>query len=129
MFTGYFSKIGSYKNVGLEPVSISVKSPTFFVGKSYKILAPSEFLLKEFKYGSHKYDTEFYTKTFEGYLNSLSFSKVLSDLTNLVDVSLDKVVLLCYEKPSSFCHRHLVAAWFINHGIICKEFQEEISLF
>jgi len=22
------------------------------------------------------------------------------------------VILLCYEKPNEFCHRHIVAAWF-----------------
>ncbi len=28
---------------------------------------------------------------------------------------LDKVILLCYEKPAAFCHRHLVADWINKH--------------
>ena len=37
---------------------------------------------------------------------------------------LDKdIVLLCYERPTDFCHRHLVSAWFREHGIECKEYE------
>lgn len=33
------------------------------------------------------------------------------------------IVLLCYEKPTDFCHRHLVAQWLIENGFECKEYK------
>jgi uncharacterized protein (DUF488 family) len=33
------------------------------------------------------------------------------------------IVLLCYEKPDSFCHRHLVAKWFNENGFPIEEWQ------
>ena len=32
----------------------------------------------------------------------------------------------CYEKPSDFCHRHLVADWLNKNGVECKELEDEI---
>lgn len=31
------------------------------------------------------------------------------------------IVLVCYEKPADFCHRHLVADWMKQHGIQMEE--------
>jgi hypothetical protein len=31
------------------------------------------------------------------------------------------VVLLCYEEPHKFCHRHLISEWFNKHNIPCDE--------
>lgn len=31
------------------------------------------------------------------------------------------IALICYEKPSDFCHRHLVADWLNKNGIPCEE--------
>ena len=33
------------------------------------------------------------------------------------------IALICYEKPSDFCHRHLVADWLNRNGFECKEWQ------
>jgi hypothetical protein len=33
------------------------------------------------------------------------------------------IALLCYEKPSDFCHRHLVAEWLREHGVRCNEYK------
>ena len=46
-----------------------------------------------------------------GWLKPLTVESVLTDLDNLASGGLDKVILLCYEKPTDFCHRHLVADW------------------
>ena len=32
------------------------------------------------------------------------------------------VALVCYEKPSDFCHRHLVAGWLCDNGMPCHEY-------
>lgn len=31
------------------------------------------------------------------------------------------ICLICYEKPSDFCHRHLVAEWLNECGFECRE--------
>ena len=31
------------------------------------------------------------------------------------------IALICYEKPSEFCHRHLVADWLKEYGIEVEE--------
>jgi uncharacterized protein (DUF488 family) len=47
----------------------------------------------------------------------------MEDLQRITGIDdLNKVILICYEKPSDFCHRHLVAKWFIENGINCEEF-------
>ena len=33
--------------------------------------------------------------------------------------------LVCYEKPSDFCHRHLVADWLNKNGYDCEELSDE----
>ena len=33
------------------------------------------------------------------------------------------VALVCYEKPEGFCHRHLVADWLNENGIVVKEWE------
>lgn len=30
-------------------------------------------------------------------------------------------VLLCYERPEDFCHRHLIAEWLKKYGFKCEE--------
>ena len=68
------------------------------------------------KYGSHKGDNEYYISQFdEQVLKPLTVEGVLEDLANLSGGELDKVILLCYEKPDDFCHRHLVADWINKH--------------
>jgi uncharacterized protein (DUF488 family) len=55
-----------------------------------------------------------YTKRFNRQLDALHFSDVIKYLH-------DGDVLLCYEAPNQFCHRHLVAAWLRKHGITVEE--------
>ena len=35
----------------------------------------------------------------------------------------DQIILLCYEKPDDFCHRHLVAQWLTEHGYDTQEIE------
>ena len=48
--------------------------------------------------------------------------EVMSELSAIYgpDV-LDRLTLVCYEKPSEFCHRHLVADWLTQHGADISE--------
>jgi len=112
MYTGYFAKVKEYEQAGLIPISIAGKAPDWYDGLEYKKLAPKWSFFKEWKDGSHKGDNNYYTRQF--YLQVLketTVEYVKADLFGLSDGYLDKVVLVCYEKPGDFCHRHLVADW------------------
>lgn len=112
MYTGYFAKLKEYKQAGLIPISISGKAPDWYDGLEYKKLAPKWDFFSEWKYGSHKGDNEYYISQFNvKVLEETSVENILADLANLSNGELDKVILLCYEKPTDFCHRHLVANW------------------
>lgn len=116
MFTGYFAKLKSYQQAGLIPISISGKAPDWYDGLQYKKLAPKWAFFNEWKNGSHKGDNDYYISNFDALvLGHLTVEGVLTDLKNLSGGELDKVILLCYEKPFDFCHRHLVANWINEH--------------
>jgi len=34
----------------------------------------------------------------------------------------EDIALVCYERPSDFCHRHLVANWLTQAGFPTEEF-------
>ena len=68
------------------------------------------------------HDIDKYTECFnEQVLNQLNIHFVLDDLLRLSQGK--DVCLICYEKPEDFCHRHLVAKWFNEHGIPCEEYK------
>lgn len=124
MFTGYFAKLSTYIRAGLIPISICGKAPDWYDGLQYKKLAPKWAFFNEWKNGSHKGDNEYYISQFDTLvLKPLTVESVLGDLKNLSGGELDKVILLCYEKPVDFCHRHLVADWFKSHGLDCHEYR------
>lgn len=113
MFTGYFAKLKDYQKADLTPISIAGKCPSWYHGAEYKKLAPVWSFFSEWKNGSHKGDNEYYIKNFnELVLDKLDPAQVIKELEEFTGVSKDKIILLCYEKPSDFCHRHLVADWF-----------------
>lgn len=61
-----------------------------------------------------------YNSTVLSSLDPLETTRELKDL-----VGWHTPVLLCYEPPEKFCHRHLVAKWLSNSRIECKEVGEE----
>ena len=127
MFTSYFAKVQQIE----FPLSIARINPEWYDKPSYPKLAPSKELLFDFKYGSHKGDTEFYTAEFMKYLETLDFKEVMQELSGIYGPdALDRLTLLCYEKPSDFCHRHLVANWLRQHGadISERKFDEQPSM-
>jgi hypothetical protein len=125
MYTGYFAKLKTYIDAGLVPVSICGKAPDWYEGFQYKYLAPKWSFFNEWKNGTeHKGDNEYYIQHFnDEVLKGRSYIQTMEDLQRITGIDdLNKVILICYEKPSDFCHRHLVAKWFIENGINCEEF-------
>lgn len=121
MYTGYFAKLKKYQEAGLVPVSIALKSPDWYHGFEYKKLAPNWDILSAWKSGEHEGDVDYYTKHFEEALDTLRPEDVIIELKQFG--LLQDIILLCYEKPDDFCHRHLVANWLNKNGLYVTEYK------
>lgn len=122
IYTSYFAKLKSLPK-DIVPVSICAKAPYWYKGLQYKGLAPTYDILMKYKQDGN---TEDYINSFyDQILSKMNPSEVVCDLGRLVDknnthYSYD-ICLLCYEKSSDFCHRHLIAEWLRNSGHECEE--------
>lgn len=124
MFTGYYAKMKKYTDAGLIPVSIAGWAPDWYKGLQYKKLAPKWQFFNEWKNGSHKGDNDYYIREFNAQvLDKLDAFAVVSELEKMTGVDDSKIVLLCYEKPKDFCHRHLVAEWLTRCSFETREFK------
>ena len=120
MYTGYFAKIKTYEKAGLIPIAICGGIPNWYKGLWYKKLAPKWSFFNEWKNGTeHKGDNDYYIQHFNNeVLDKLSILQVIEDLQKIANTkNTDKIILLCYEKPGDFCHRHLVADWLTENGL------------
>ena len=133
IFTSYFAKIKKFPE-NVIPVAICAKVPDWYTGLRYPKLAPKYEALMKYKDDHNEAD---YIERFNNTtLGGLDLVVVLAELQIRLDIfygiKLDGVIfddpdwhiaLVCYEKPSDFCHRHLVAEWFRNYGVECKEWE------
>ena len=101
--TSYLAVDGNNPNALL----IANGVPKWYTGRCCKLLAPDWDDVKRHKETG---DTILFTKHYLAKLDKLGIDKVLSVLT-------DGDVLLCYEKPGDFCHRHILASWLREHGV------------
>ena len=111
--TSYYAK---YK--GENAVSIALSKPQWYTNcREYKKLAPSWDLLNKYKQDKDEmYYIEHYYKEI---LDKLDPKQVYEDLG-------ENAVLLCWEKSSDFCHRHIVSSWLEEKlGIEIKEYVKE----
>ena len=118
IYTTYFANIRNLPE-GVVPIAICGKFPDFYRGLQYKKLAPKyDFFMKWKK----DHDNEYYVKCFkEQVLSKLHPVKVKKELIELAGNK--EIALVCYEKPTGFCHRHLVSEWFRNNNIPCEEWR------
>ena len=121
IFTGYYAKLNQYKNLGLEPIAISGKRPDFYDGLYYPEFAPRWETFKKWK--DKDITNEGYAEEYKKYLDSLDKEEIKKDFKPYMNSPKNHVILLCYEKPSDFCHRHVLAEWlFENLGIEVAEY-------
>lgn len=123
IYTSYFGKLQKMPN-NFEPICIAQKKPSFFHGIWFVTLAPPKDLLSWWYSVSDKgpRDQAYYT---EVYLKMLQQFDANTMDNRLHEIAKGKIpVLMCYEKDE-FCHRHLVARWLNDHGIACKEWENE----
>jgi len=101
-----------------KSVAISAFPPKWYTGRRYPLLAPTWELVEKFKYNNMT--EQEYT---EQYLQLLTQRKV--DPYSIIEKFGDETILLCYESPNLFCHRHLAAGWIMKHtGIIVREIED-----
>ena len=116
IYTSYFAKLKSLPN-NIIPISICAKVPSWYEGLQYKKLAPKYDFFMKWK---ENHDNDYYIKCFnEQVLNKLDPMRVYQELCSLAKS--DEFVLICYEKPSDFCHRHLVSKWLKERGFDIEE--------
>ena len=112
IYTSYFANIHNlpFKDC----IAICHWKPGYFKGPHYRLVAPTEQMVLEYKAG--KQDQEAKDKYIKAY------QKVLDSLDpEIVGKTLQNKILLCYERPGDFCHRHLLAEWLTKHGFPCQE--------
>ena len=125
IYTSYFEKLKSLPD-NIIPISICGKAPDWYEGQQYRKLAPKYDFFMKWK---ENHDNDYYVKCFnEQVLDKLNCNDVIKELLVLVGNFkglnyLPDICLICYEKPSDFCHRHLVADWLTKNGIPCKEYE------
>lgn len=100
LYTSNYARNGNNRNA----VAISIKPPKWYKGKQYLSLAPSWDIVMGVKAGEITEDE--YTYRYLELLNTRELDpfKVANELG-------DGAVMLCYESPKDFCHRHIVATW------------------
>jgi uncharacterized protein YeaO (DUF488 family) len=117
LYTSYFAKIKKLpKNI--VTISICGKAPDSYKGVQYKKLAPKYDFFMKYK---QDHDEGYYLEHFwNEVLNPLSVREIVDQLYNLSGGK--DIVMLCYEKPDEFCHRHIVSEWLNKNGFYCEEY-------
>ena len=121
IYTSYFAKLKELEKHNIIPISICGKTPDWYKGLQYKDLAPKYGLFMEWK---KNHDNNYYIQCFnEQVLKNLNVENVIFQLYSLARAK--DIALICYEKPSDFCHRHLVAEWLNQNGFKCEEWRSK----
>lgn len=116
IFTTYFARLKKLPK-DIIPISICGKAPSNYSGLQYKKLAPKYDFYMQWK---ETCDNDYYTNCFNNQvLSVLDPAQVVSDLTAIA--AGHDIALVCYEKPTDFCHRHLVANWLTKNGYEVQE--------
>lgn len=112
--TGYFSKAKTYMGMGYALVSIARVAP-WFLSKELKLYSCDELTPTDEMLALKDQPNEYEPRYFEEILHPISPIKIFNKLYLIARrEATNKVVLLCYESPEKFCHRHLVAKWLMD---------------
>ena len=127
IYTSYFAQLKKLDRVGIVPISIARYSPRFFHGDVLLEVAPVGAMLSM--------NEEEYKIAYREILRKVDVNKLLVKIQVLSKGK--DAALLCYEKPSDFCHRRLLAEWIEKSvgikvpewGISKNPKVEQLSLF
>lgn len=124
IYTTYFARLKKLPK-DIIPIAICGWPPSGYTGPEYRALAPKYDFFKHWKATG---DNEYYIKCYnEQVLSNLNPARVVADLYYQIGKApcSCNIALVCYEKSTDFCHRHLVANWLRKHGYECEEYKFE----
>lgn len=117
-YTSYFGKMKNIKGYQYGPFAVITANKPKFLDSSvldWSFLGPE--YLNVVAYKNKEITEEEYSKRYLSYLEE-SWPR----FENFLQFNYCKnIVLLCYEKPDKFCHRHLLAQFLRDHGFECEE--------
>lgn len=133
IYTSYFAKL-KFLPDNIIPISICGKAPDWYKGLQYRKLAPKYDFFMKWK---ENHDNDYYIKCFQKEVLDVSdITSVLHELHILIPNEIRAamqspvwsspdwhIALICYERPSDFCHRRLVADWLTKNGFTCEEYK------
>ena len=118
IYTSYFGK----RDIPYPTISVAGKCPDWYKGPQLKKLAPKYDFFKLYKDGEID-DAEYTRRYKKEVLDTLDPKQIVSEIY-MYGQNIN-VVLLCYEKPGDFCHRHLIAEWLSPYDGEVKEYEKE----
>ena len=111
IFTSYYANV---KGVEGYKVQISVSAPVdFSEDYTFDSIAPNKSTLWNHK--NQVINDAQYTKEYLAKLNSHK-EEILNEMEQIIsnadNANENRVILLCWEGKSKFCHRHIFARWY-----------------
>lgn len=117
IYTSYFAKLPQIlkQNPNAIYYGITRYPPKWYKGSNLYDFAPTPHILSAWKknHNQEDYITEF-NKMILAKLSPEKVKKFFSAING-------DVYLLCFERSSDFCHRHLLAQWLNSIGLSCQE--------
>ena len=116
IYTSYFGNSRKLKEAGIKIICVAIGRPRFISGVPQMVnVAPTRYMI------SAACSHDEYLRLYNNILESQDAKKVVEQIKTLSDGQ--DVALCCYEKPSDFCHRHILAKWLTDKsGIDILEF-------
>lgn len=116
-YTSYFANIKNIDKTKYQLVSISNQKPAFCDDSvlDWSFLGPWKQLLLDYKTDmiDEKEYIRLYKENLEAMWSGIEKWFIINENKN--------IVMLCYEGPDKFCHRHILADFLKEHGFECKE--------
>lgn len=129
LYTSYFAKIRKFPD-NIIPISIARFQPKWLNNIIIcDELSPTPEILELYKKNNNindyikKYDEEILSK-----YNSKDIIHLIENKTgikNIVNNPNTHIALCCYEKPTDFCHRHLLADFLEKENIMIQELDDK----
>tara|TARA_R110000824_G_scaffold344774_1_gene531397 strand:+ start:161 stop:577 length:417 start_codon:yes stop_codon:yes gene_type:complete len=136
IYTSYYGQFKRLIKNNILPISVSLFNPKYLkkdIKVSLKYLAP--------RYKMLKMTEEQYIPEYVKLLQNINPKRVIEDLEQASQGK--DVALMCYEIPSDFCHRHMIADWLnkktkfeitewsetIEKNIVDKKADNQVPLF
>lgn len=123
MKTSYYDKVKNNLEIRQQLICVSVTKPNnLWYIPEFTELAPSYKLLRDFH--DNKETEDGYIRRYKEQLARLNPQTIYN---NMLEKTRGKEpIILCYCRPTDFCHRHILAEWFENSlGLKVREIGKE----